>query len=120
MPKRRRSRYPSDLTGRWSRRGVPDAAPGGRSRKAEKREVLEAIRYLLQAGCAWRLLPRDFPPWQTVYITTTPNARTQALACRTAMEVLTTNAATALEPLAGSTLPLIAQLNPGGSSSARH
>lgn len=33
--------------------------------------------------------------------------------------ILTTHAATALEPLAGSTLPLIAQLNPGDSSSAR-
>jgi hypothetical protein len=35
------------------------------------------------------------------------------------MEMLTTNAATALEPLAGSTLPLIGQFNPGDSSSPR-
>ena len=31
------------------------------------REVLNAIAYLLRTGCAWRLLPHDFPPWPTVY-----------------------------------------------------
>ena len=46
---------------------IPDAAPGGRPRKADKREVVEAILYFLRAGCSWRLLPPDFPPWQTVY-----------------------------------------------------
>jgi len=30
------------------------------------RLLLEAIFYVLRTGCAWRLLPRDFPPWQTV------------------------------------------------------
>jgi putative transposase len=29
--------------------------------------VVNAIFYLLRSGCAWRLLPHDFPPWQTVY-----------------------------------------------------
>ena len=28
---------------------------------------MEAILYLDRAGCAWRYLPCDFPPWQTVY-----------------------------------------------------
>jgi len=46
---------------------IPDASPGGRPRKADKREIVEAILYFLRAGCAWRLLPHDFPPWQTVY-----------------------------------------------------
>ncbi|MFT6775665.1 MAG: putative transposase [Paracoccaceae bacterium] len=46
---------------------IPDAAPGGRPRRAPKREIAEAIVYLLRAGCSWRLLPHDFPPWQTVY-----------------------------------------------------
>ena len=46
---------------------IPDATPGGRPRKAPKREIVEAILYLLRVGCAWRLLPHDFPPWQTVY-----------------------------------------------------
>lgn len=71
MPRRRRRRaYPSDLMdAQWDVIApmVPDAAPGGRARKADKRELVEAILYLLRAGCAWRLLPHDFPPWQTVY-----------------------------------------------------
>jgi transposase len=71
MPRRSRRRsYPSDLTDlQWAAIApmVPDATPGGRPRKAAKREIVEAILYLLRAGCAWRLLPHDFPPWQTVY-----------------------------------------------------
>jgi putative transposase len=70
MPKCRRARYPSDLTdSQWAVVApmIPDAAPGGRPRKADKREIVEAILYLLRAGCAWRLLPHDFPPWPTVY-----------------------------------------------------
>jgi putative transposase len=31
------------------------------------REVLDAIFYVLNSGCHWRLLPHDFPPWSTVY-----------------------------------------------------
>jgi putative transposase len=31
------------------------------------REVINAIFYLQRAGSAWRLLPHEFPPWQTVY-----------------------------------------------------
>jgi transposase len=45
---------------------IPEAAPGGRPRKADKREIVEAILYALRASCALRLLPHDFPPWQTV------------------------------------------------------
>jgi transposase len=70
MSKRRRARYPSDLTDiQWTVIApmIPDAMPGGRPRKADKREIVEAILFLLRAGCAWRLLPHDFPPWQTVY-----------------------------------------------------
>jgi putative transposase len=32
-----------------------------------KKEIVNAIFYILRAGCPWRLLPHDFPPWQTVY-----------------------------------------------------
>jgi len=35
--------------------------------KHSKWEILNAIFYILRAGCSWRLLPNDFPPWQTVY-----------------------------------------------------
>ena len=63
-------RYPTDLTdAEWRVLAplLPPARPGGRPRSANLREVVNAIRYLLRAGCAWRLLPREFPPWPTVY-----------------------------------------------------
>ncbi|GBQ13300.1 transposase [Komagataeibacter rhaeticus DSM 16663] len=43
------------------------AKPGGRPRSTNVREVINAIFYVLKNGCMWRSLPRDFPPWQTVY-----------------------------------------------------
>lgn len=46
---------------------LPAAKPGGRPRKHAIREILNAILYLLRAGCAWRMLPHDLPPWKTVY-----------------------------------------------------
>lgn len=39
----------------------------GRPREVDVREILNAIFYLLRTGCMWRLLPHDFPKWQTVY-----------------------------------------------------
>ena len=46
---------------------MPEAEPGGRPRKASTRELVNAILSFLRAGMAWRLLPHDLPPWQTVY-----------------------------------------------------
>ena len=46
---------------------LPAARPGGRPRKINIRAVLNAIFYLLRTGCQWRLLPREFPAWSTVY-----------------------------------------------------
>ena len=46
---------------------VPPAPEKGRPRQTNMREVVNAIFYLNRAGCPWRMLPRDFPPWQTVY-----------------------------------------------------
>jgi putative transposase len=43
------------------------SARAGRKRRHTQREMLNAIFYLLVAGCAWRLLPHDLPPWKTVY-----------------------------------------------------
>jgi putative transposase len=63
-------RYPTDLTDdewRLLEPLIPPAMAGGRPRSADAREVVNAIRYLLRSGCAWRLLPREFPPWPTVY-----------------------------------------------------
>jgi transposase len=63
-------RYPSDLTDRqWSR--VEPLLPGprstGRKRSLSLREVLDALNYRWETGCAWRMLPHDFPPWSSVY-----------------------------------------------------
>ncbi len=46
---------------------VPEAKSGGRPRAHATRELLNAIFYVLRGGCAWRLLPHDFLPWQTAY-----------------------------------------------------
>jgi hypothetical protein len=43
------------------------AHQGGRPCTHERRQVLEAILYVLQTNCGWRALPSHFPPWQTVY-----------------------------------------------------
>jgi transposase len=45
----------------------PSARHGGRRRTTDLREVLNAILYLVRTGCQWRMLPKDFPPWSTVY-----------------------------------------------------
>lgn len=63
-------RYPSDMTDiEWAAiKGLlPHAASRGRRRQCDLREVINALRYLVRAGCGWRMLPKDFPPWQTVY-----------------------------------------------------
>jgi transposase len=65
-----RRRYPTDLTdAEWAVLAplVPAPKPGGRPAVHTRREVVDAILYVLRAGEAWRLLPHDLPPWQTVY-----------------------------------------------------
>jgi putative transposase len=46
---------------------LPKPAKKGRKPGVDMREVLKAIRYIARAGCGWRMLPKNFPPWQTVY-----------------------------------------------------
>lgn len=46
---------------------VPERQPRGRPWTHSRREILNAIFYIIRSGCAWRLLPRDLPPWKTVY-----------------------------------------------------
>ena len=63
--------YPSDLSDeQWEiiNPHIPTTQTNrGRKRIHTYREILNAIFYLLRSGCAWRLLPHDFPPWKTVY-----------------------------------------------------
>jgi transposase len=62
--------YASDVTDReWALIAphLPAARSGGRPRSTCLRRVVNAVFYLLQTGCQWRMLPRDFPPRSTVY-----------------------------------------------------
>jgi transposase len=62
--------YSTDLTdAEWRRLEllVPAPKPGGRPAKYPRREIVNAIFYLLRTGCSWRLLPQDFPPWRIVF-----------------------------------------------------
>src|SRR6266478_6051397 len=68
------TRYPTDLTDEeWDyiKSIVPAAKSGkgkrGRPTALDRRSLVDAIFYVVRSGCAWRLLPRDFGPWQTVY-----------------------------------------------------
>ncbi|WP_281423512.1 IS5 family transposase [Novosphingobium profundi] len=63
-------RYQTDLSdAEWALIAtfVPEARTTGRRRQWPMREIVNAIFYVLRGGIAWRLLPKDFPPWQTVY-----------------------------------------------------
>jgi putative transposase len=61
--------YPSDITdGPWVliEPHLP-VYPGGRPRKTNLRDVVDAVFYILRTGCQWRYLPKDFPPKSTVW-----------------------------------------------------
>jgi putative transposase len=63
-------RYPTDLSDdEWHCIGLHLPSPTGRGRPRLHglQAILNAVFYVLKSGCPWRLLPRDFPPWKTVY-----------------------------------------------------
>jgi putative transposase len=65
-----RRAYQSDLSdAEWSyiEPHLPTSAAPGRPRVHTVREIVDAIFYIVRSGCAWRLLPHDFPPWKTVH-----------------------------------------------------
>lgn len=62
--------YPSDLTdAQWAliEPMLPEPSTDGRREKHPRREIVNAILYVVRSGCPWRYLPADLPPWQTVY-----------------------------------------------------
>ena len=68
----RQQAYPSDLTDEeWAILEPllerPRRDGRGRPRTVDRREVVNAILYVLRTGCQWRSLPEGFPTWQTVY-----------------------------------------------------
>src|SRR3712207_1840808 len=71
MPPTRRP-YPSDLTDQeWDLLAPLLASPERRGRPPRwpARRIADAVFYLLRSGCSWRMLPREYPPWQTVSTT---------------------------------------------------
>jgi len=65
-----RRAYQSDLSDEeWEvlKPHLPVPQASGRPRLHPLREIVDAVFYVLRGGCAWRLLPHDFPPWKTVY-----------------------------------------------------
>jgi transposase len=67
-------RYPCDTTdAEWALiepllpTPACDTPRGGRPEKWPRREIVDAIRYVVDTGCKWRALPADFPPWRTVW-----------------------------------------------------
>lgn len=68
-----RRAYPSDVTDeQWLilkplLLSILTKSKRGRKRQVELREIVNAIFYVLRSGCSWRMLPHDFPAWQTVY-----------------------------------------------------
>jgi putative transposase len=65
-----RTTYPTDLSDdQWKliRMLIPPSRPIGANRRTSTRAIVNAILYRERSGCAWRMLPHDFPHWRTVY-----------------------------------------------------
>src|ERR687896_2338618 len=65
-----RKSYPTDLSdAEWAciEPHLPPSKAPGRPRVHSLREILNAIFYIVKSGCAWRLLPHEFPPWKTIH-----------------------------------------------------
>jgi putative transposase len=65
-----RKRYPTDPSdAEWEciEPHLPTPRAAGRPRRYSLREILDAIFYIVRSGCAWRLLPHEFPPWKTIH-----------------------------------------------------
>src|SRR5690349_6530161 len=61
-----RAAYPTDLSDQqWE--PLWNLLPHKRTTAETAREYINAILYVLRTGCSWRMLPHDFPPWQSVY-----------------------------------------------------
>ncbi|NJN71638.1 MAG: transposase [Limnothrix sp. RL_2_0] len=62
--------YPTDLSdAEWAiiEPFLPPAKSEGGKRTTDIRLVCNAIFYLTKTGCQWYMLPKDFPPYSTVY-----------------------------------------------------
>ncbi len=66
IQKNERKHYASDLSDSQWAIIAPLFPPAGNKSKWEKRELVDAVLYLVDNGCKWRNLPHDFPPYTTV------------------------------------------------------
>jgi transposase len=65
-----RKPYPSDVSDEEGAFVAPYLAllpADAVQRRHDLREVFNALRWIVRAGAAWRMLPHDFPPWPIVY-----------------------------------------------------
>ena len=64
-------RYPSDLTNaEWALvRDLFETDGPGKPPRYPRRTMVDACIYAVRSGCSWRMLPKDFPPWDDVYKT---------------------------------------------------
>jgi transposase len=65
-----RTAYPSDLSDKkWEKISpmISSQKVRGRNRSTDMREIVNGINYRWNTECVWRMLPHDFPPWETVY-----------------------------------------------------
>lgn len=71
MAEQKRKSYQTDLSDEeWQKvePHIPKPKTNrGRKREHPLREIINAIFYVVRSGCAWRMVPHDFPPWKTVY-----------------------------------------------------
>lgn len=66
----KRQLYPTDLTdSQWEyiKELIPLAKSGGRPRSLEMRMIINAILYIVVGGISWRMLPKEYPNWKSVY-----------------------------------------------------
>ena len=61
----KRTNYPSDLSDRELEK-IKEFFPAGNKSKYDKRNLVEAVIYVVKTGCQWRALPHDYPPYSTV------------------------------------------------------
>lgn len=59
--------YPTNLTDKQWQVTEKILDPKHRKRKYPLMEIMNAIMYMVKTGCQWRMLPKDFPPYNTVF-----------------------------------------------------
>ncbi len=70
MYEKAKRKYPTDLTDKqWEKLEplLPQRTNKGRPPKYTYREIVNGMLYVLRGGISWRMLPRDLPPWRSVY-----------------------------------------------------